>query len=354
MTTRSPFLPALVTAASLACVVAAVAQTPPARSLYDRYTEPIPIYKTGLGTFTRPMSSKNKEAQAFFDQGFQMMYSFAKPEAVRSFREAWKKRSRVRDLLLGRGVGVGVVPQRADERRGVAARVCRRAEGAVAEGPRHAEGAGAHRGDGGPLRREVRRRPSGSSRIAPMRDAMEKVVGAVSRRSRDRARFTPTRCSCSSRGAARATSTIPNVQQLHQVLESVLSRDVHHPGACHLYVHATESTTVPGRAEACAEFLGRSIPGASHINHMPSHTWNEVGRWGDSVRANLDGVAFGPEGRDRRGLRDLSRAQPAHAAVCGVVRRPGRDRDARREGLREADRRHVLRGADADPVRPLR
>ncbi len=53
-------------------------------------------------------------------------------------------------------------------------------------------------------------------------------------------------------------------------------------------MHATESTVVPGRAEACAEFLGNSIPGASHINHMPSHTWNEVGRWGDSVRANLD------------------------------------------------------------------
>jgi tetratricopeptide (TPR) repeat protein len=71
------------------------------------------------------------------------------------------------------------------------------------------------------------------------------------------------------------------------VLESILTRDIHHPGACHLYVHATESTSVPGRAEACAEFLGNSIPGASHINHMPSHTWNEVGRWGDSVRANL-------------------------------------------------------------------
>ena len=79
----------------------------------------------------------------------------------------------------------------------------------------------------------------------------------------------------------------PNVHRLHQVLEGILARDVRHPGACHLYVHATESTVVPGRAEACAEFLGRSIPGASHINHMPSHTWNEVGRWGDSVRANL-------------------------------------------------------------------
>ena len=79
-----------------------------------------------------------------------------------------------------------------------------------------------------------------------------------------------------------------SVQRLHRVLERILAKDVHHPGACHLYVHATESTVVPERATACAEFLGKSIPGASHINHMPSHTWNEVGRWGDSVRANLE------------------------------------------------------------------
>ena len=75
---------------------------------------------------------------------------------------------------------------------------------------------------------------------------------------------------------------------LHAVLESVLAKDALHPGACHLYVHATESTVRPEKAEACAQFLGKSIPGASHINHMPSHTFNEVGRWGDSVRANLE------------------------------------------------------------------
>jgi hypothetical protein len=80
----------------------------------------------------------------------------------------------------------------------------------------------------------------------------------------------------------------PNVQRIAQVLESVLARDVRHVGACHLYVHLTEATVSPGKAEACAEFLGNAIPRASHINHMPSHTWNEVGRWGDSVRANLD------------------------------------------------------------------
>ena len=30
--------------------------------------DPIPLYATGLGPFHRPISSKNKEAQAFFDQ----------------------------------------------------------------------------------------------------------------------------------------------------------------------------------------------------------------------------------------------------------------------------------------------
>src|SRR5688572_9011893 len=84
------------TVAILAFLVAGVAasaaaQPQPPRSLYERYTEPIQIFKVGLGQFTRPMSSANKEAQAFFNQGFQMMYAFAKPEAVRSFREAWKR-----------------------------------------------------------------------------------------------------------------------------------------------------------------------------------------------------------------------------------------------------------------------
>src|SRR6186997_2474624 len=66
-------------------------QTAAPKTLFERYTQPIELYKSGLGTFTRPISSSNKDAQAFSDQGFQMMYAFAKPEAIRSFREAWKR-----------------------------------------------------------------------------------------------------------------------------------------------------------------------------------------------------------------------------------------------------------------------
>lgn len=91
MTVRLALVPAVLAIACVSLVVSTAAQTRPPRSLYDRYTEPIAIYATGLGTFTKPMSTSNREAQTFFDQGFQMMYAFAKPEAVRSFREAWKR-----------------------------------------------------------------------------------------------------------------------------------------------------------------------------------------------------------------------------------------------------------------------
>src|SRR5689334_7968952 len=76
------------------CGAASVAMgqtTPAARSVFDRYTEPIQFFKTGLGDFKKPISTKNTEAQAYFNQGFQMMYAFAKGEAVRSFRESWKR-----------------------------------------------------------------------------------------------------------------------------------------------------------------------------------------------------------------------------------------------------------------------
>ena len=91
--------------------------------------DPISLFTTGLGTFTRPISSNNPEAQKFFDQGFQMMYSFARLDAVRSFRESWKRDPELRHLLLGRGLGLGLVPERPDAGRPVALRLRRPAEG---------------------------------------------------------------------------------------------------------------------------------------------------------------------------------------------------------------------------------
>ena len=78
----------------------------------------------------------------------------------------------------------------------------------------------------------------------------------------------------------------PDLIHLHVVLTGVLDEDITNPGACHLYIHATESSQKPELALPCAEYLSDAVPAASHIQHMPSHTWNEVGLWGRSVRAN--------------------------------------------------------------------
>src|SRR5688500_20164478 len=61
------------------------------RGLPADFDAPIHLYKVGLGAFTRPISSSNPEAQAYFNQGFQLMYAFAKAEAGRSFREAQRR-----------------------------------------------------------------------------------------------------------------------------------------------------------------------------------------------------------------------------------------------------------------------
>jgi tetratricopeptide (TPR) repeat protein len=255
------------------------------KALLDRYTQPIHLFKSGLGTFTRPISSSNQEAQAFSDQGFQMMYSFAKPEAVRSFREAWKRDANCAICYWGEAWAWGSYlngPMNADEAPHAYAAI-QKAISLKA----HATTKERALIDAMAVRYVEKFDPA--TRVNQDK-AYAEAIGKVSAAYPDDLDIATLYADAlfllePRRGTRDIKSE--SVQRLHRVLERILAKDVHHPGACHLYVHATESTVVPERATTCAEFLGRSIPGASHINHMPSHTWNEVGRWGDSVRANL-------------------------------------------------------------------
>ena len=282
---------AIVCAGALCAVAPASAQAPPVqappqKSLFDRHTEPIQIYKNGLGTFTRKTSSKSSEAQAFFNQGFQMMYAFAKPEAVRSFRESWKRDPECAICYWGEAWAWGSylnAPMNAEE----APHAYEAIQKAVAL---KAKADPTERALIEAMATRYVQRFVADQRVEQdraYRDAMSKVADAYPDDLDITTLYADSLFLLEPRRGSRDVND-PNVQHLHHVLEGILARNIHHPGACHLYVHATESTVVPGRAEACAEFLGKSIPGASHINHMPSHTWNEVGRWADSVRANLE------------------------------------------------------------------
>jgi tetratricopeptide (TPR) repeat protein len=80
----------------------------------------------------------------------------------------------------------------------------------------------------------------------------------------------------------------PRIAEAVQLVETVLARNAEHPQAAHLYIHLMENGPDPKRAEAAADLLGAPLaPTSGHLVHMPAHIYYRVGRWQDSIRANV-------------------------------------------------------------------
>ncbi|HSL70384.1 MAG TPA: hypothetical protein VK864_09090 [Longimicrobiales bacterium] len=282
---RRNFTPQILLPLLVASSPAAAQQSDTAR-LPASFREPMPLYAVGLGKHTWPITTQSKQAQAYFDQGVQLLYSFTPDDAARSFREAQKHDPNCAMCYFGEAWAWGPYlngPMQA-----------RRAPLAHAASQRALE----LRGHASKLERALIEtmalRYSATFDSVKHRRQAQQYADAMARVYQQ----FPTHLDVGTLYAEalmlleprRGTwdHTKPSVQRIHEVLEDLLVRDLRHPGACHLLIHATESTIRAGAAERCAELLGNQIPGASHINHMPSHTFNRVGRWGDAVRANLE------------------------------------------------------------------
>lgn len=74
-------------------------------------------------------------------------------------------------------------------------------------------------------------------------------------------------------------------------VETVLARSPNNAGAIHLYIHLVEASADPWRAEAPAGRLTSTAPQAGHLVHMPAHIYYRVGRFRESMRANIDAMA---------------------------------------------------------------
>ena len=73
--------------------------------------------------------------------------------------------------------------------------------------------------------------------------------------------------------------------------EHVLKRDPKHPGANHYYIHAVEASPHPEQALRSAEVLDGMMPAAGHLEHMPAHILQRVGRYEEAAEANRKGAA---------------------------------------------------------------
>ena len=191
---------AIVLLASLATPTAQQKPTAPGPPPF--LAAPIPLYKVGLGTFTRKISSSNTEAQAYFDQGFQLMYSFGKFDAIRSFREAWKRDPQCAICYWGEALAWGSNLNQLIVRSGRSVRVCGRAASRRVKAKGNAAGTGVDRRAGQSIRRALR---SGEARRAGQGirpgdgDRSTRLIRTIS----TSARCTRMRCFSSSRARDR-------------------------------------------------------------------------------------------------------------------------------------------------------
>ncbi|MDE2805681.1 MAG: tetratricopeptide repeat protein [Gemmatimonadota bacterium] len=250
------------------------------------FDEEARYYSEALGPLTRPITTNSMRAQQFFDQGVQMMYAFTPLRAARSFRQAQREDPDCAMCYWGEAWAWGPYlngPMGPDD----APRAYENIRKAKDLAEDHANDVERALIDAMAIRYTQEhdndeRKMLDSLYSRAMADVYEHFphdldVGTLYGESL--MLLEPRR--------GRWDIGKPAVMKIHRILEAVLAMDIAHPGACHLYVHATEPTIKPEKAEACADYLGASIPGASHIQHMPSHTYNRVGRWGDAVRSNL-------------------------------------------------------------------
>jgi tetratricopeptide (TPR) repeat protein len=245
----------------------------------------------GLGTLHYPITTASEQAQRYFDQGLRLTYAFNHAEAYRAFKQAQALDPDCAMCFWGEAFVLGaninapmedgavqpafVALTNAEARAGKATAKEQALIDALAQ--RYASSSDA----------------DGAALAGGYADAM----GAVHERYPDDPNvavlFADAVMNTSPWDYWEADGRTPKgrIGEAIGAIESVLAADPEHPGAIHLYIHLTEASSEPGRAEPHADRLAALMPAAGHIVHMPAHTYYRVGRYLDALETNIKAVA---------------------------------------------------------------
>ncbi len=241
-----------------------------------------------LGSHTFPVTTKNRQAQLFMNQGLNLSYAFNHAEAGRAYRESARHDPKLamaywgEALALGPNINAPMDP--ANEPKAVEL-----------------------------IRKAIALKPRASPRERALIDALaQRYSGhAEDRRARDIAYADAMR---------KVQRQFPNDQDIAMLYvesvmdlrpwgywtrdgvpyertaeivaltEKVIARNPNHPGALHLYIHLMEANE-PFKAEPAADRLLTLMPAAGHMVHMPAHIYQRVGRYADAARSNELAIA---------------------------------------------------------------
>lgn len=241
-------------------------------------TRPTLLSGYGPGGFT--VRTKSADAQAFFTNGMQLAHAFAHKAAVAAFQES--RRLDPQCAMCGWGEAYAAGPTINypidDKERARLAEVTANAERLAADGPEKEKR----------LIAAMKLRYTGDAKQGnrAFADAMDALARAYPEDDS---------IAVTAADALLIASDFKPEQMARPValLETVLQRNPDYAPAIHFYIHATEGAKVPARAERYADRLATIAPAASHLVHMPSHTYYWIGRYEDAAVANLKAVELG-------------------------------------------------------------
>jgi len=258
-----------------------------AESALASAAQPPVALMTGLGNWHHPVSTKNKEAQEFFDQGLRLIYAFNHDEAARSFHKAAELDSTLAIAYWGIAEAVGPnYNDPASEDRFKQAHV------AIQKAVDLSGTASAN--EKAYIAAMAKRFPADPK--ADLRKAAEEYCAAM----REVVRNYPDDLDAATLFAEAGMNLHPwglwhpdgtpeaGTEEIVATLESVIRREPNHLGAVHYYIHAVEASNSPERALAGANRLAAMAPAAGHIVHMPAHVYIRTGDYAAAVKTNQD------------------------------------------------------------------
>jgi tetratricopeptide (TPR) repeat protein len=240
---------------------------------------------SGLGRLHHPVSTKNPEAQKFFEQGLLLLYAFNHAESIRSFQRAAELDPDLAmaqwgiALALGPNINSDVDPAREK----AAFEAVQKALSMKAPLPERAYiEALAKRYSIDP--NADLRKLSIDYHIA-MRQLFKSYpddLDAATLYAESGMDLRPWKLWSKDGSPAEGT------EELISVLESVLRRNPDHVGANHYYIHVVEASRHPEWAIPSADRLTRTVKTAGHLVHMPSHIYMRVGDYELAASSNKD------------------------------------------------------------------
>jgi tetratricopeptide (TPR) repeat protein len=243
----------------------------------------------GLSNLHHPVTTKNAEAQKFFDQGLALIYAFNHEEARRSFEQAAKLDPKLAMAQWGIALAVGpnYNESQIDPSRLLAA------DRALEKANELAAGASEKERDYiAALTRRFHIPTDLKKSAMDYRDAM----AALHKKYPDDA-------DAAVLYADSLMNLIPwqlwmkdgkpaeGTLEIVAALEDAMRRDPNHIGANHLYIHVVEASKNPARALESANRLGKLAPNAGHLVHMPSHIYIRTGDYEAAAKVNEDAAA---------------------------------------------------------------